>query len=499
MDQNGGKSAKSLASAAELRGKKAGNSEKKSGGKKMWVSLISLLLVLGIAVGVYFLAGIVKPQEEEIDAPAETLPPSQTVKIVSRDRAEVQKVTVQPADGVAYTVVQHADAETGSYTYSMEGLPDFNLNQSESSKLVGYAANLTALRQIEENVTDFAAYGLDEPQATITMHYTDGSKAVWLMGDNAPTSTAHYMCRQDTRTVFLVYKTACDVFGKHINDMYVLKMPVLFDDTTIVEKLLIEQKGKPTIELVQLDSMDSTFSMSSIKLVQPIEYDAQSERAALFMDESTYVHIAGYAGEKSNLSEAGLDDPRARIRITDTKGNVLNYIVGNYANETQVYVQVDDTDTVYLADTARLKFLDNANVGYLVDQFTNLVNIEMIDAVTVSAGEQSDTISIKRNEGTATYFFDGVETSEKEFKDVYMEIIGLMINKLSDDYYLEGDVVAKITYTLNVEPYEFTVEYLTYDKDYYAVRRNGVTLFLIKQDRVQSMIDRVAQECSIAD
>ena len=38
MDQNGGKSAKSLASAAELRGKKAGNSEKKSGGKKMCIS-----------------------------------------------------------------------------------------------------------------------------------------------------------------------------------------------------------------------------------------------------------------------------------------------------------------------------------------------------------------------------------------------------------------------------------------------------------------------------
>jgi len=499
MDQNGGKSAKNLASAAELRGKKAGNSEKKSGGKKMWVSLISLLLVLGIAVGVYFLSDIIKPQEKNIDAPVETLPPSKTVKIVSRTRDEVDRVTVQPADGDAYTVVQHADAESGTYSYTMEGLPNFNLNQSEADKLIGYAANLTALRQIEENVTDFAAYGLDEPQATITMQYTDGTKAVWLMGDNAPTGTAHYMCRQDTRTVFLVYATACDVFGKHINDLYVLKMPVLFDDTTVVENLLIEQKGKPTIELVQSTTMDNTFSMSNIKLVQPIEYDAQSERGAKFLDESTYVHIAGYAGEKINLPEAGLDDPRARIRITDTKGNVLNYIVGNHASESQVYVQIDDTDTVYLADTSRLAFLDNANVGYLVDQFTNLVNIEMIEAVTVSAGEQSDTISIQRNEGAATYFFEGVETSEKEFKDVYMEIIGLMINKLSDDYYLEGDVVAKITYKLNVEPYEFTVEYLAYDNDYYAVRRSGVTLFLIKQDRVHNMIDRVAQECSIAD
>ena len=41
----------------------------------------------------------------------------------------------------------------------------------------------------------------------------------------------------------------------------------------------------------------------------------------------------------------------------------------------------------------------------------------------------------------------------------------------------------------NVEPNELTIEYLEYDDDYLAVRRDGLTLFLIKRDRVDSMIN----------
>jgi len=57
-----------LASATELRGKKSGMPKGKKGGKKMWISLISMVVVLGLAVGAYFLSGIIKPEEEILPA-----------------------------------------------------------------------------------------------------------------------------------------------------------------------------------------------------------------------------------------------------------------------------------------------------------------------------------------------------------------------------------------------------------------------------------------------
>ena len=68
-----------LASATELRGKKSGMSGGKKGGKKMWISLISMVVVLGLAVGVYFLSGVIKPEEEIL--PEATKGPSEMVKV----------------------------------------------------------------------------------------------------------------------------------------------------------------------------------------------------------------------------------------------------------------------------------------------------------------------------------------------------------------------------------------------------------------------------------
>ena len=92
-----------LASATELRGKKSGMPKGKKGGKKMWISLISMVVVLGLAVGAYFLSGIIKPEEEIL--PEATKGPSETVKVVDRKQAEIEKVTLKRADGETYAIL----------------------------------------------------------------------------------------------------------------------------------------------------------------------------------------------------------------------------------------------------------------------------------------------------------------------------------------------------------------------------------------------------------
>jgi len=62
-----------------------------------------------------------------------------------------------------------------------------------------------------------------------------------------------------------------------------------------------------------------------------------------------------------------------------------------------------------------------------------------------------------------------------------------MVSKMNEDHDYTGEVAASVTYTLSVEPYEFTIEYFEYDDEYYAVRRNDLTLFLIKQDRIDNL------------
>ncbi len=500
---------KKLASASELRGKKSGMPSGKKGGRKMWLSLISLVVVLGLAVGVYFLSDVIKPEEEVTVQP--TLRPSTTVKVVDRERAEVSGITVEVSGEEPYTILS-VENVTGegenakvSYSYAIEGRDTFELDQSQASSMVGYAANMTATQQVAEGVTDFTPYGLDNPAVTVTMNYKDGSSAVWLFGKQVPAGSGRYICRKGTSTVFIIYTSAFDSLNTSLNDLYVLSMPVTFTDVNSLKGVIIEQKGKETLELRYADEINSTFSISSLKIVRPIQYDAQGERGMEMLEGCMLLNITGYAGEKSELPEAGLDDPRARITVEDTEGNVLNYVVGNYCGSDHVYVQVDDSETVYLADVSTLSFLNNANVGYVVDQFANLVNIQKVDELIITAGDKEYTMGIVRepeldengvqktnNSGKPTFietfYFDGEETDEDLFRDLYQYIIGTMVSKVSDDYALDGEVIASVKYKLNVEPGEFMVEYLAYDDEYYAVRRDNLTLFLIKHEKVQDLI-----------
>ncbi len=511
MDQkDSNTSAKKLASAAELRGKKSGRSGGKQGGKKMWISLVLLVVLLGAAVGVYYLSGVIKPVEEA--TPEVTLPPSTTVKVVNRERQDVAGVTIEMAGEEPFTVISNVtvtgegEDASNSYTYEIEGAPEFKLDQDAASAIIGYAANLTATQQVEDGAKDLAVYGLDKPALTVTMSYRDGTKAVWNFGNKVPTGSGYYMCQEGTATVFVIYSAAYTSLNTTLNELYVLNIPVNFESSAAVTHLLIEQKGKDTVELRYLDETEETFSIQTLKLVQPIQYDAQAERANEVIEGCLGITLSGYAGEKPDLPEAGLDDPRARIVISDGEENTLTCVIGNYYDSDYVYIQVDDTDAVYLMDATLLTFLDKANANYLVDQFSNLVNILMVDRVDITAGDVEYSMEIQRvpdldengvqkNDANGkpatidTYLFNGEESAEKIFKKLYQVVIGTMVSKVSDDFNIEGDVVARITYTLNVEPGEFTVEYLKYDESYYAVRRDGITLFLIKHDKVNSLLN----------
>ena len=135
-----------------------------------------------------------------------------------------------------------------------------------------------------------------------------------------------------------------------------------------------------------------------------------------------------------------------------------------------------------------------------MDQFSNLIYIARVDALDVKTADDAWNITIERTpqldadgketgKEDETFYFDGELTDTTLFKKLYQEIIGTMNSKLCDDYHFDGKVYCTVTYTLNVEPNELTIEYLEYDDDYLAVRRDGLTLFLIKRDRIDSMIN----------
>ena len=85
-----------LASAEDLRGKKSGDHKDGHGKKrKLWLSLIGLVVVLAIAVGAYEVSQRFKPAENGEEEPAYE---STTVKLIEHNRSDVASVTVALPD-----------------------------------------------------------------------------------------------------------------------------------------------------------------------------------------------------------------------------------------------------------------------------------------------------------------------------------------------------------------------------------------------------------------
>ena len=505
-----------LQSAEELRGKKSGSTAGKGGKKKLWLSVILLAVVLAAAFGVYYLSGQIKPEGEEPQAPQA---PDNTVKVVSHDMNDVDRLTVEKRGGESYTLIytknrtedelkaliaentpegEEPAAADSVGTGILAGNSAYPMNDSTVSSILSYAANMTASSLVESNAQDLAKYGLTDPALKVTMTYLDGTSETWCFGDPVPASTGYYMALQGGRPV--------DLFSKSRLDLHAVSFAVPFSANTEIQDFVITPAEGDAVEIRYLAEGESTVSISSLVMVQPFRYDVNSERATEIMDGIMGLAIKSYAGEVSELPEAGLDAPRYTIFATDNADKSLTVKVGAYCGSDQVYVQVDDTNAVYLADASTLAFLDNVKPGYLVDQFSNLVYIIRVEGVEITCKDAKYTLGITREpvldadgkqktakngqpETSDTYFFDGEEIAEDDFKSLYQTIIGMQVSKLNDDYYYDGDVALTVHYTLNTEPGEFTVEYLEYDSDYYAVRRNGVSLFLIKRNKVDNMID----------
>ncbi len=514
MEQKGNDAPlKKLASAKDLRGKKSGGEGGTGKKRKLWIPILALFVVLAIAVGAYEASQYFKPEATDEEMTYE----STTVKLVDRDRKDIASIGVLFPDQSGYTILNNntydeegsesAPAD-GTPAFTLEGLEDFSLNQSLARDIIGYAANLTATKLVAEDVTDLTPYGLDNPLSTVTMTYRDGTKTVWEIGAQAPTSTAYYFREKGSKAVFLIYQSAAVNLTNDRTALHTCTMPWSITDTSTITDLLIEPAGKETVEINYDLNTETNLSVSSIRLVQPFVYGAHSDRVEEMFNGVAALTADAYAGEISELTDTGLEEGTARFKVSvqvkpdSTKPEETEtyvYRVGNFATSDSVYVQIDDTEAVYTVDSSTLTFLDNATPGYLVDQFSNLIYIARVDALNISSADDQWDLHIERTpvldeSGNETddedemFFFEGEVTDEKLFKKLYQEIIGTMNSKLCDDYHFEGDIYCSVTYKLNVEPGELTIEYLVYDDDYLAVRRDNQTLFLIKRENIDRMI-----------
>lgn len=263
------------------------------------------------------------------------------------------------------------------------------------------------------------------------------------------------------------------------------------------------------IEVTVRDADDSSLGVSGYKMVQPFEYDVDSEALQKLATSISSITIESYVG---NISEEGnpygMESP-IKLTARDANGVELSFMIGARADDTHTYICVDDTGDVYLTKSSQVEFARTLTVAGIVDRFANIVNITKVDSLDVDTPSGSYELKIDRipeldEEGNVkvddkgkevvneVYYFGGEETDGDAFKKLYQQVIGILVNGVNDDFEIEGEAAVTVTYHLNVEPGTVVIEYIDNARDTYAVRRDGKTLFYVNKSKINEMMTALA-------
>ena len=264
--------------------------------------------------------------------------------------------------------------------------------------------------------------------------------------------------------------------------------------------------GMTVIEITERGEDDDSLGISGYKLVQPFEYDVDSEALTKLANNISAITISSYVGNVSEENNPYGMDSAIRLTARDANDVELSFLIGNKADATNSYICIDETGDVYLTQSSLVEFARTLTVAGIVDRFANIINIKYVDGLDVTTPDGKYELKIERvpeldEEGNQkvddngkdiineVYYFNGEETDGDAFKKLYQEVIGILVNGVNDDYNVEGDAVVTVTYHLNVAPGELTVEYVENDRDTYAVRRDGNTYFYVSKSKINAMLE----------
>lgn len=186
----------------------------------------------------------------------------------------------------------------------------------------------------------------------------------------------------------------------------------------------------------------------------------------------------------------------------------LTLYLGNQNDQGEYYVRLEGSDSTYTMANSTVSALFDVDVYSITAKSTNLISIDSITNFTVNTGSISHMYTVEQevstdSEGKETttdiFAVDGVVyEDDTNFRSFYQNLIGLTIEGiLPEDATIKEDPVLRISWQLKEEKANgektYTVEYLPYDNDSYAVRTNDKLLFTISKEKVAAAIKAIKE------
>lgn len=438
--------------------------------KKKNIIIIAAVIVLVLAVVMIFVLQI--PEKEGNVISSDTL----DILLYNKTSQKAEDITVKNSSGeyqlLGYDYTKLADelseenaenesssenSTTNKYVtdtsiisintrYTIQGLEDFELDQDYTNELAYNCMYITALQIVDKTGQKYSEYGLDKPQTTVKIIFSDNSEETLYIGNKAPNDAGYYFRREGDKNVYLLnsdtvrpfLRSKFDYLSKSITREYEeddykpdeeqVKFTVLSVGGTIFDKPL-------EIDRADDISILSEYTMRSPYHIPAASTEVNSFSKSLFGLTADAVVSAGESDElKKELSKYGLDKPYMNINVKMSDNSEISLIVSKADDKGICYIMTDDGDRIFSVKESDIdKWYKVKSEDFMTLSITSFKIDNMTKAV-VTANDNTTEYhlehDIKENEAFEEYAnikitADGEDISYENFSVFIDNIDGL--------------------------------------------------------------------------
>jgi hypothetical protein len=371
------------------------------------------------------------------------------------------------------------------------GQENLKLEPRAVSALLMSVIRIISFEQISPDSTGAEEFGLTAECSKVLLKKNDGTEITILLGSLNPSGTGHYVQKAGDPAIYLLASYISGQLLMDLNTMRDRSLPAVNPE----ELTYISIKGERTVEIVpyfQFDPFGSNmypFLMTS-PYKRPVGID--SEAISRGMESLlTNLMIRDFVSAETPLLTTGLDGSALRLSLGDKSGGELNLLIGKKTGDGGYYCKIPGNPEIFTlaGENLSLAFLKPFE---LADHFVRLINIDLVDGLSIRTPGESWEASIKRiDEETAEYFFQGKQIDEDPFKKMYQEVLYLLSEGEIPEDFSPGKALVTIEYRGTVDnPGTTRADFFEYDSDFYAIGIDSYEPeFLIGKYQVEDLLD----------
>lgn len=378
--------------------------------------------------------------------------------------------------------------------YTLVGYEDFDLQTGAPDAIANAAARLefSMLAGEDNGGSDF---GFDKPRSVVTVEYTDGTKSVFTLGNDAPQNKGTYAKFGDSNEIFVVNSETVAAFDYGVTDLISLTINNSADDEDNAQasEINITANGE-SVKLVPNTDNNLNGSYFLTEPVRVIAGESESSKIeggirGLYADKVVMVNPSS-----GQLSELGLSEPYATVKAVypDT---TVSLSTSKPDSEGKVNLMVDGRKVVYTLSAEKVAWVTTSRERLKGDyvlppKMTSLKTMTINDTKLDLSSRESTVTDDQGSETTSTIttVFRGTEELQLEnFSPFFDEaaMIALADDKAENP---TGKAALTIAYTYAGGGSDKAEFYEASDNRYIAVL-NGTAIGHARKSDITRVLD----------